>query len=184
MHAGRKTADRVDLLVCVLPLARQTLDRLHRPGLDRGETVQLELLADHVQEVLLDDAFAGPTLGEATDRADFAHEANPCRYGLVARSRFIVVAGPCPGSTSTSSARGRITSRRLRFMASPSPPARSVRPIEPANSTSPDSTVDRAPASAAIPTGTSGSAKITEPSVWPGACSTTRSRPAIVSSWP
>src|SRR5450631_2975021 len=172
MHAGRKTADRVDLLVCVLPLARQTLDRLHRPGLDRGETVQLEGLADHVQEVLLDDAFAWQPLREATDRADFAHEANPCRYGLVARSRSIVVAGPCPGRTSTSSASGRTTSRRLRFIAAPSPPARSVRPMEPANRTSPDSTVDPAPTSAATPSGTSGRAKTTEPSVWPGACST------------
>jgi len=74
-----KTADRVDLLVGVLTLAREPLDRLHRPGLDRGEPVQLERLADHIQEVLFDDAFTGQPLRETTDRANFAHGANPCR---------------------------------------------------------------------------------------------------------
>ena len=33
--------------------------------------------------------------------------AGPARYGLVARSRPIVVCGPCPGSTTTSSRSGR-----------------------------------------------------------------------------
>ena len=94
LRARSQTADRVDLLVRVLPLAGEALDRLHRPGLDRGEPVQLEGLADHVLEVLLDDALTGQPLGEATDRTDFAHGANPCRYGFVARSRSIVVAGP------------------------------------------------------------------------------------------
>ena len=58
------------------------------------QLISLERLADHVEKVLLDDAFAWQPLGEATDRADFAHGANPCRYGFVARSRSIVVAGP------------------------------------------------------------------------------------------
>src|SRR5664279_4109878 len=165
VRATSKTANPVDLLVGVLALAGESLDRFDRPGLNRGEPVQLERLADHVQEVLLDDAFAGQPLREATDRADFAHDTNPCRYGLVARSRCIVVPGPCPGRMSTSSARGSTTSRRLRFIAAPSPPCRSVRPMEPANRTSPLSTVDRTLASSVIPSGTSGRANMTDPSV-------------------
>ena len=57
------------------------------------------------------------------------------------RSRPIVVAWPCPGSTSVSSASGSTRSRSDLVIAAVLPPGRSVRPIEPANSTSPESTV-------------------------------------------
>ena len=63
-------ADAVDLLVGVAALAEQPLDRLDGAGLDRGEPVQLEGLADDVEEVLLDDPLGGQVLGETADRGD------------------------------------------------------------------------------------------------------------------
>ena len=56
----------------------------------------------------------------------------------MARSRPIDVCGPCPGSTTMSSASGRTRSRRLSCICGCDPPVRSVRPIEPANRKSPE----------------------------------------------
>src|SRR4051794_32184147 len=99
----------------------------------------------------------------------FGAEAASARYGLVARSRPIVVAGPCPGRTTVSSSSGRTTSRSEVSIASQDPPGRSTRPTEPANSTSP----------ASSPGDSSRSTEnITEPWVCPGACRTVSRTPA------
>ena len=82
---------------------------------------------------------------------------------------------PCPGSTTVSSAIGRITDASEACICSQLPPGRSVRPIEPANSTSPDSSSGGvASPSSSCP----GSRKTTEPAVWPGAKSMPMRRPA------
>lgn len=67
---GCQPADGVDLLVGVLALAGQPLDRLDGAGVHRGEAVQLEHLTDGVEEVLLGDALGGQPFLEATDRSD------------------------------------------------------------------------------------------------------------------
>ena len=61
-------------------------------------------------------------------------------------------------------------------MASPEPPARSVRPIEPANRTSPLRQVADSPDDAPSCDGRSGTVNITDPSVCPGAWATATSR--------
>ena len=88
---------------------------------------------------------------------------------MVARSAAMVVRGPCPGSTTTGSGNGSTLVRRLSTMASRSPPGRSVRPIEPANRTSPEKTSG----SSSGPV-----ANIVEPGVCPGAWAATKSIPA------
>ncbi len=62
-------------------------------------------------------------------------------------------------------------------MAAWSPPGRSVRPIDPSNRTSPESSIGGTPDSPAR-------RNMTEPRVWPGACSTTKDSPASSSSSP
>jgi hypothetical protein len=59
------------------------------------------------------------------------------RNGLVALSRPIVLVGPCPLIIVTSSAKGRSLSLIDVNNCRGLPPGRSVRPIEPANTTSP-----------------------------------------------
>ena len=117
-------ADAVDLLVGVAALAEQPLDGLDGPGLERREAVQLEDLADDVEDVQLEEPLGGQELGEPRDRGHLpravggaSHAVNPRRYGLVARSRRIVVAGPWPGRTSVESGSGRTTSRSERCIA-------------------------------------------------------------------
>ena len=147
--------------------------------------MQLEGLADDVEEVLLDDALGREVLGEAADRGDLGHWGR-CP-AILANRGWWPARGPsswpgsaraarasCPGSGST-------TSRSERFIAAGSPPGRSVRPIDPANSTSPLSIVRSTSTWSAIPSGTRRRANITEPSVCPGACSTSNSSPASVS---
>lgn len=70
-------------------------------------------------------------LSRVSDRAPL-HQ--PSRNGLLVRSRPIVVSGPWPGSTRTPSSSVITCSRIDRNRAGPSPPGRSKRPIEPANS--------------------------------------------------
>ena len=67
---GGQPGDRVDLLVGVAALAEQAVHGLHGAGLDGGVSVQLERLADDIEEVLLDDPLGGEVLGEAADRGD------------------------------------------------------------------------------------------------------------------
>ena len=63
-----EAADAVDLLVGVAALAEQPVDRLDGPGLERREAVQLEDLADDVEEVQLEEPLGGQELGEPRDR--------------------------------------------------------------------------------------------------------------------
>ena len=58
-----------------------------------------------------------------------------------------------------------------------SPPGRSVRPMEPANSRSPEKNTEGISV-------VSGIRKVTDPLVWPGACATENSRPASASRAP
>ncbi len=50
----------------------------------------------------------------------------------------MVVDGPWPGCTTVASSSGRITSRSDVVICAIEPPGRSVRPMDPANSTSPE----------------------------------------------
>ena len=68
--------------------------------------------------------------------------------------------------------------RRLRSIVGWSPPGRSVRPIEPAKSRSPENITSETSSRRGY-----GERKVTEPSVWPGVWSTTNRRPASSSSW-
>jgi hypothetical protein len=84
--AAGEPGDGVDLLVGVLALCAQPVDGLDRPRLDRGEAVQLERLADDVEETLLDDALGREVLREAADGQDLgglglrgAHAGKPLR---------------------------------------------------------------------------------------------------------
>src|SRR3954464_12672511 len=74
----------------------------------------------------------------------------------------MLVCSPWPGRTTMSSASGSTLSRRLRSIVGWSPPGRSVRPIEPAKSRSPDSITSDTPCSPY------GVRNVTDPSVWPG----------------
>ena len=80
---AREPADAVDLLVGVAALAEQPLDRLDGPGLERREPVQLEDLADDVEEVQLEEPLGGQELGEPGDRGHLGggrvHAVNPRR---------------------------------------------------------------------------------------------------------
>ena len=69
---GVQPLDDVDLLVD-LALLGQPVQRLDRPGLDRGEPVQLEGLPQPIQHVLLDDALVGGVLGETGQRTGATH---------------------------------------------------------------------------------------------------------------
>ena len=78
----RETPDAVDLLVGVAPLAEEPLDRLDGAGLERREAVQLEDLADDVEDVQLEEPFGGQELGEPGDRGHprrCGHAVNPRR---------------------------------------------------------------------------------------------------------
>ena len=75
---GGDALHRVDLLVD-LTLLGQRVQRLDRAGLDRGEAVQLEDLAQPVEDLLLDDALLGGQLGEPGQRAGAAHASEPPR---------------------------------------------------------------------------------------------------------
>ncbi len=83
----------------------------------------------------------------------------------------MVVWGPCPDSTTVESSSGRHTRASDSNMSSMDPPGRSVRPMEPANSRSPEKNTDGMSA-------VSGIRKVTDPLVWPGACATENWRPA------
>ncbi len=144
---GVQPLDGVDLLVD-LALLGQPVQRLDGPGLDRGEAVQLEGLAQPVEHELLDDPALGGELREARQRSGAAHSIS-CRYGFAARSRAIVVCGPWPGSTTTESGSGRTFVRRLLSMSAWFPPGKSVLPMEPAKSTSPEKTRESISATAA-----------------------------------
>ena len=61
-------AQQVDLLGG-LALAQQLVERLDGTGLDAGEAVQLEGVAQGVDDLLLDDALRGQQLGEPAQRA-------------------------------------------------------------------------------------------------------------------
>ncbi len=107
---GVQPPDGVDLLVD-LALAQQLVQRLDRPRLQRREAGQLERVAQLSLHLLLDEALGRQPLREPGQRSRplaAAHATSPrsSRYGLVARSRPIVVAGPWPGSTSRSSGSG------------------------------------------------------------------------------
>ena len=65
----------------------------------------------------------------------------PFKKGFPARSAPIVVSGPCPANTRVSSGRTITTSFNVRRSTVELPPGRSVRPTEPAKSTSPVTTV-------------------------------------------
>ena len=151
---AREPADAVDLLVGVAALAEQPLDRLDGPGLERREAVQLEDLADDVEEVQLEEALARAgargtrEIGVTLVAGALTRSILAGRGWWPARGR-IVVAAPWPVSTSVESGSGSTTSRSERCIASLSPPGRSVRPIEPANSTSPLTMVRSSPSSAA-----------------------------------
>src|SRR5215211_1588896 len=67
----------VDLLVD-LALLGKAIQRLHRPGLDRGETVQLERLAESVKYELFDDPGFRRVLRKAGQRLRATH-ATPWR---------------------------------------------------------------------------------------------------------
>ncbi len=73
-----------------------------------------------------------------------------------------------------SSASGSTLSRRLDSIRGMLPPGRSVRPIEPANSTSPERQICSASQREPAP----GNRNSTDPPVWPGAWSTVISNPA------
>ena len=60
------------------------------------------------------------------------------RNGSISRSRPIVVSGPWPGWTTVSSGLASATLASEAWISSNEPPGRSVRPIEPANSRSPE----------------------------------------------
>ena len=100
------------------------------------------------------------------------------RYGLVARSRPMVVAGPWPGSTTVSSASGRILSRRLASIARHAA-ARQVGAPDRAGEEHVAGEADLRPPPTSCPR--PGSRNSTDPPVWPGAWSTVISRPARVS---
>src|SRR5680860_1391699 len=158
----RQAADAVHLLVD-LALGQQTFDRLDGSGLDRREAVQLEGAPQLVDDLLLDHPLGGQPLGEARQGGDAGHQrATSSRNGLEARSVATVVAGPWPGSTSVSFASVSTLSRNDSSIAAWSPPGRSVRPMLPANRTSPESTVLVAPAVLGVPSGT--------PSRWNSTC--------------
>ncbi len=95
----------------------------------------------------------------------------------MARSRPIEVCSPCPGRTTTSSGRVSTLSRRVRSIVGWSPPGRSVRPIEPAKSRSPENITCETASSYGV-------RNATDPPVWPGVWSTVTSRPASSSTWP
>ena len=92
-----------------------------------------------------------------------ANSRPPSRTSSIqARSRPMVVAGPCPGKTPTPSSRP-VRRASESTIASGSPPGRSTRPQPPANRVSP---LKSRPSSSA--------SRQTEPSVWPGVCRTRR----------
>ena len=95
----------------------------------------------------------------------------------MARSRPMVVCSPWPGSTTMSSASGSTLVARLCSIVGWSPPGRSVRPIEPANSRSPENITSETSSTSGY-----GERKVTEPSVWPGVWSTANLMPASSSS--
>src|SRR5690606_37220763 len=77
--------------------------------------------------------------GEDGDARPHASPPPNCgtRKGFDTRSCPTVVAGPWPGYSTVSSGRLRTCSRIERMSSWKSPPGRSVRPMEPANTTSP-----------------------------------------------
>jgi hypothetical protein len=91
----------------------------------------------------------------------------------------MVVCGPWPGSTTTESGSGSTFVRKLLSMSGWFPPGKSVLPIEPANSTSPEKTSESMSGSGSYVVW-----NITEPGVWPGACSAPNCSPATVTSEP
>src|SRR5262249_37749882 len=66
---GLQPAQQVHLLRG-LPLAQQLVERLDRPGLQRGEAVQLEGGPELVEYGRLDDPLRRQPLGEAAERGD------------------------------------------------------------------------------------------------------------------
>src|SRR5215211_3687637 len=73
---GVQTLEDVYLLVD-LALLGQPLDRLHGPGLDRSETVQLEGLPQPVEHELLDDPSVRCELGKAGQRLGATQRTSP-----------------------------------------------------------------------------------------------------------
>ena len=70
---GVEPAHDVDLLGD-LPLAGQLRERLDGPGLDVAEPVELEGLAQGVENGLLDDPLVGQELGESGQRLGTCHQ--------------------------------------------------------------------------------------------------------------
>jgi len=183
---GKSTYARCGIIVNVTPFEPEwegyvTLEFSNTTPLP-AKIYANEGVAQVVEEALLHDPLRRQPLGEPRQRCGPGHGAHTprrgpavgatsARNGLVARSRPIVVVGPCPGSTTVSSASGSTLVRSERSIAWWSPPGRSVRPMEPANSTSPDTHSGGSSPAAA-------SRNITEPSVCPGAWSTAKDRPA------
>ena len=91
----------------------------------------------------------------------------------------MVVCGPWPGSTTTESGSGSTFVRRLLSMSGWFPPGKSVLPMDPANSTSPEKTSESMSGS-----GSYAVRNITEPGVCPGACSAPKLSPATDTSEP
>ena len=71
---GVQPPDDIDLLGD-LALAGERVHRLHGAGLDTGESVQLEGLADDVDDCLLDHALGGQKFRKAGQRLGSGHQA-------------------------------------------------------------------------------------------------------------
>src|SRR5690606_32436919 len=68
LAARCEPAHGIDLLVGVATLADEAVDRLNRPRLDGGESMQLEHLTDGVEEVQLEQPLGGQQLRESGER--------------------------------------------------------------------------------------------------------------------
>src|SRR5215212_3284250 len=117
VRLGVQTLEDVNLLVD-LALLGQPLDRLHGPGLDRSEAVQLEGLPQPVEHELLDDPSVRCELGETGQRLGATQRTSP-RPTLpdadLAGMGFPRVRGP-----SWSAGRGRAAPQRYLVAAAPS----------------------------------------------------------------
>ena len=169
---GLQPTQHVDLLVDLAAL-REPVDRLDGAGLDAREPVQLEGVPERVDARCSTARCSGSSSGNPLSGLglSFMKTGRSWRNGFAARSRPIVVCSPCPASTTMSSASGSTLLDRVRSMVGWSPPGRSVRPIEPAKSRSPEKITSETSSTSGY-----GVRKVTEPSVWPGVWSTTKGR--------
>ena len=152
---GLQPAQDVDLLVDLAALG-EPVERLDDPGLDVGEAVQLEGARQRRDDLALDDALGRQQLGEPAQRVDLG----AMRASQSSGDSTCAPESPSLGARAgrgwwrargrwSSGRRGRgaprcrrrgaaPSSARLRSIVGWSPPGRSVRPIEPANSRSPE----------------------------------------------